>query len=200
MNPKFYRPVENEDLLGSATKAKELLGWEPKYTLDSLVEEMVLADIELVKNGRIFSNTYLDWLVDESEATEKLGITDGKDSDWLADDVANTEDSCITSGKGSDWSVAGSEKTEDSGLAESEEMEDMGTTNGKGSVVQDLNDREIAAQDTNELDPVNKGQSLRDNDESAAQDLKDLASAVDGKPLSNGETNNCTLVLSSSST
>ncbi|KAL7940479.1 hypothetical protein V8C42DRAFT_337456 [Trichoderma barbatum] len=77
VNPKFYRPVENHDLLGSAAKAKKMLGWEPKYTLESLVEEMVLSDIELVKNGKIFSNTNLDWLVDESKNTVDSGNTNG---------------------------------------------------------------------------------------------------------------------------
>lgn len=54
-----------------------MLGWEPKYTLDGLVEEMVLSDIELVKNGKIFSNTNLDWLVDESKNTVDSGNTNG---------------------------------------------------------------------------------------------------------------------------
>ena len=128
VNPKFYRPVENEDLLGSAAKAKEVLGWEPKYTLEKLVEEMVLADIELVKNGKIFSNTNLDWLVDEPEHTANPAITNVKGSEWLADEAESTGDSGITSAKGSDWSVAGSEKTEDTGMADTEKTEDLGTT------------------------------------------------------------------------
>ncbi|KAI1245860.1 hypothetical protein MGN70_012754 [Eutypa lata] len=132
VNPKFYRPVENEDLLGSAAKAKEVLGWEPKYTLEKLVEEMVLADIELVKNGKIFSNTNLDWLVDEPEHTANPAITNVKGSEWLADEAESTGDSGITSAKGSDWSVAGSEKTEDTGMADTEKTEDLGT-----AVIQD---------------------------------------------------------------
>lgn len=66
VNPKFYRPVENESLLGFAAKAKRVLGWEPEYTFERLVEEMVLSDIQLVKTGRIFSTTYLDWLSAET--------------------------------------------------------------------------------------------------------------------------------------
>ena len=42
VNEKYFRPAEVETLLGDATKAKEVLGWEPKYDFDSLVEEMVL--------------------------------------------------------------------------------------------------------------------------------------------------------------
>ena len=30
VNPKFYRPTEVEQLLGDPTKAKNILGWEPK--------------------------------------------------------------------------------------------------------------------------------------------------------------------------
>ena len=42
VNPKYFRPAEVETLLGDATKAREVLGWEPKYNFDALVEEMVL--------------------------------------------------------------------------------------------------------------------------------------------------------------
>ena len=42
VNPKYFRPAEVETLLGDATKAKEVLGWEPKYDFDALVEEMVI--------------------------------------------------------------------------------------------------------------------------------------------------------------
>lgn len=42
VNPKYFRPAEVETLLGDATKAKKVLGWEPKYDFNALVEEMVL--------------------------------------------------------------------------------------------------------------------------------------------------------------
>ena len=42
VNPKYFRPAEVETLLGDATKAREVLGWEPKYDFEALVEEMVL--------------------------------------------------------------------------------------------------------------------------------------------------------------
>jgi len=41
---KFYRPAEVDILLGDATKAREILGWKPKYTFAKLVEEMVDSD------------------------------------------------------------------------------------------------------------------------------------------------------------
>ena len=44
IDPQYYRPAEVDLLLGDATKAQEKLGWTPKYTLDQLIEEMVLSD------------------------------------------------------------------------------------------------------------------------------------------------------------
>lgn len=63
VNPKFFRTLESENLLGSPRKAEKILGWKRTYSFEALVEEMVLSDIELVRQGRIFSNTNLDWLV-----------------------------------------------------------------------------------------------------------------------------------------
>ncbi len=45
VNPRYYRPAEVNRLLGDSTKARERLGWIPRYTLDSLIEEMVTADL-----------------------------------------------------------------------------------------------------------------------------------------------------------
>ena len=42
VNPKYYRPTEVEQLLGDATKAKEVLGWEPEIDFQSLVEDMCI--------------------------------------------------------------------------------------------------------------------------------------------------------------
>ena len=49
VNPRYYRPAEVNRLLGNATKARERLGWRPRYTLDSMIEEMVAADLEAAK-------------------------------------------------------------------------------------------------------------------------------------------------------
>ena len=46
VDKRYFRPTEVDLLLGDATKAKEKLGWVPKYTLDELAKEMVLSDIE----------------------------------------------------------------------------------------------------------------------------------------------------------
>ena len=49
IDPKFMRPAEVELLLGDASKAKRVLGWEPKVTFDELVTMMVGADMEKLK-------------------------------------------------------------------------------------------------------------------------------------------------------
>jgi GDPmannose 4,6-dehydratase len=41
----YFRPTEVDSLLGDASKAKAVLGWEPKTDLDTLISEMVDADI-----------------------------------------------------------------------------------------------------------------------------------------------------------
>ena len=45
IDPAYYRPTEVDFLLGDASKAREKLGWVPKYDLDRLIEEMVLSDM-----------------------------------------------------------------------------------------------------------------------------------------------------------
>ena len=42
VNPKYFRPAEVETLLGDATKAKEILGWEPKISFKQLVQDMCI--------------------------------------------------------------------------------------------------------------------------------------------------------------
>ncbi|XP_076370717.1 GDP-mannose 4,6 dehydratase-like isoform X3 [Tachypleus tridentatus] len=51
VNPKYFRPVEVDFLLGDASKAKTKLGWKPNITFEKLVHEMVDADIKLMKKN-----------------------------------------------------------------------------------------------------------------------------------------------------
>jgi GDPmannose 4,6-dehydratase len=46
IDPKYFRPTEIENLIADASKAKRLLGWEPKVTFRELVRIMVDADLE----------------------------------------------------------------------------------------------------------------------------------------------------------
>lgn len=50
VSPEFFRPAEVDLLLGDPTKAKELLGWNPRKTsFEELVKIMTDHDMELVK-------------------------------------------------------------------------------------------------------------------------------------------------------
>ncbi len=45
----YFRPTEVELLIGDSTKAKERLGWTPKYDLVGLVKEMVENDLKIIQ-------------------------------------------------------------------------------------------------------------------------------------------------------
>jgi len=45
-DPRFLRPAEVELLVGDATKAREVLGWEPKVSFEELVTMMVDHDLQ----------------------------------------------------------------------------------------------------------------------------------------------------------
>jgi len=45
-NPKFVRPAEVDLLVGDSTKAKKELLWKPKHNLDSLIDDMIQADLK----------------------------------------------------------------------------------------------------------------------------------------------------------
>lgn len=53
VDPKYFRPAEVEQLLGDPTKAKTLLGWNPRKTsFEELVRIMMKHDMELVAKNR----------------------------------------------------------------------------------------------------------------------------------------------------
>ena len=54
VNPKFYRPCEVELLIGNPQKAKDVLGWEPKCTLEELCAMMVKEDLRRNETGFSF--------------------------------------------------------------------------------------------------------------------------------------------------
>jgi GDPmannose 4,6-dehydratase len=43
---QFFRPAEVDLLVGDASKARQTLGWSPKYTFEDLIREMVKADLQ----------------------------------------------------------------------------------------------------------------------------------------------------------
>ena len=49
VDPQYFRPTEVDLLIGDATKARTRLGWEPKYSLDALIQDMMQNDVKLMK-------------------------------------------------------------------------------------------------------------------------------------------------------
>jgi GDPmannose 4,6-dehydratase len=49
VDSRYFRPTEVETLLGDATKAKNILGWEPKITFNEMINEMMEADLNIAK-------------------------------------------------------------------------------------------------------------------------------------------------------
>ncbi len=48
-DPQFYRPAEVDLLMGDSSKARRVLGWEPSYTFEQLVDEIVDSDLAAVR-------------------------------------------------------------------------------------------------------------------------------------------------------
>ncbi len=53
VDQSYFRPTEVDLLIGDATKAKQKLGWQPKYTLQEMVSEMVDYDLELFRKQKL---------------------------------------------------------------------------------------------------------------------------------------------------
>lgn len=49
VDPQYFRPTEVDLLVGDASKAKNKLGWTPKYTLPMLVKDMIDSDLQLMR-------------------------------------------------------------------------------------------------------------------------------------------------------
>lgn len=49
IDSRYFRPTEVDILLGDATKARTVLNWQPKYDVDSLLREMVDADLVVMQ-------------------------------------------------------------------------------------------------------------------------------------------------------
>lgn len=56
VDPTYYRPTEVDILVGDATKARNKLGWVPRYSLADLVSEMVSSDVDLFKQTRLLKD------------------------------------------------------------------------------------------------------------------------------------------------
>ena len=52
IDPRYFRPTEVDELLGNPSKAYKELQWKPKTSFKELVEIMVKADYNLLKNNK----------------------------------------------------------------------------------------------------------------------------------------------------
>ncbi len=52
VDPRFVRPPERWPPIGDPTRARELLGWEPRTTFEQLVHELVEADLARLGGAR----------------------------------------------------------------------------------------------------------------------------------------------------
>jgi GDPmannose 4,6-dehydratase len=53
VDPKHYRPAEVDLLVGDASKARRVLGWEPSVNFEQLVRMMVDADLQALQNQHV---------------------------------------------------------------------------------------------------------------------------------------------------
>lgn len=53
IDPRYLRPTEVDTLLGDASKARQRLGWKPECSFEGLVQEMVVADLELARRDAL---------------------------------------------------------------------------------------------------------------------------------------------------
>jgi GDPmannose 4,6-dehydratase len=60
VDERYYRPTEVDLLIGDASQARELLGWQPKYTLSSMISEMVQSDLALFRKEQYVRNMPVD--------------------------------------------------------------------------------------------------------------------------------------------
>jgi GDPmannose 4,6-dehydratase len=51
IDPRYFRPSEVDELRGDMSRAKQMLGWEPKVRFKELVRMMVDADLEAERRG-----------------------------------------------------------------------------------------------------------------------------------------------------
>ena len=56
VDPRYFRPAEVDLLLGDSAKARQKLGWEPKYDLQTMVKEMIAKDLEEAKKAKVLKD------------------------------------------------------------------------------------------------------------------------------------------------
>jgi GDPmannose 4,6-dehydratase len=52
IDPKYFRPAEVDLLVGDASKARKVLGWEPTHSVEELCREMVASDLKVFSKDK----------------------------------------------------------------------------------------------------------------------------------------------------
>jgi len=60
IDPRYFRPLEVDFLLGDASKAETELGWSHRVGFEQLVKEMVAADLEAVRHENLAGRVHRD--------------------------------------------------------------------------------------------------------------------------------------------
>ncbi len=57
VDPAYFRPTEVDLLIGDSSKAKSQLKWEPEYTFEELIKEMVQSDLKLMQKQKFLKDS-----------------------------------------------------------------------------------------------------------------------------------------------
>ena len=60
VDPQYFRPTEVELLIGDPTKAQTKLGWQPQYSVQDIVRDMMESDLRLFERDRILLSNGLE--------------------------------------------------------------------------------------------------------------------------------------------
>jgi len=50
VDKKYFRPTEVNSLKGNFSKARKLLNWKPKYTIKTLIKEMIVQELKIIND------------------------------------------------------------------------------------------------------------------------------------------------------
>lgn len=56
VDPQYFRPTEVETLLGDPGKARDRLGWEPRTSVEAMVQEMVAHDLDTARRHKLLAS------------------------------------------------------------------------------------------------------------------------------------------------
>ena len=65
VDQEYFRPTEVELLIGDATKARTLLGWQPQHTVQDIVHDMMESDLRLFERDRLLLSNGIEILMND---------------------------------------------------------------------------------------------------------------------------------------